>query len=418
MSLSVSPSAPLPPNTLQAAGTLPQPQSASGAAATSGTPAAAAMALQSNAAASPSQTTVLAKDLTAKQDTSTDHKKASNVSAAASGTGVIPSAGATAAVTGSAAEVTSSKSDSKLAAAGLKDVTREVITINKTAFNLYVSKLSPFRHIYGHHCCIQMQLEDSVMKTAAKCAKLKVGLAMTKDAFKKAIDKISADVSKKFKDKPEDLKYFTAAAKTTSDFYEKQYSWNTSGDKPFIILAPDPKYVWMKVALEAINYFIEKCGVTRAGKIGFSADEARVFQLRYSAPDPIFLNCLEWALVRTHEVRAKDYIFGNTPDAVRHKFLLEIVANLQSWNYASVEFENLQANDLVVYLDGHNKPVHVAFYVGNGKFESKFGIKNTFRHHHKLFDTPLSDYETITKALFFRKPAETAAAPAQTAAAM
>jgi hypothetical protein len=111
--------------------------------------------------------------------------------------------------------------------------------------------------------------------------------------------------------------------------------------------------------------------------------------------DPENFSCASYALFKTGELRATEFIFNKDQRNVIRK----LPTYLKEWGYQSVV--EPKAGDLgFYYLDHNDVPTHVGVYLSSGMIESKLGIINPYISKHKIYDV-VSGYGK--KVVFLRK---------------
>lgn len=113
--------------------------------------------------------------------------------------------------------------------------------------------------------------------------------------------------------------------------------------------------------------------------------------------DPENFSCASYALFKTEELRAEEFIFNKDQRSVIRK----LPKYLKEWNYQSVN-EPMEGDLVLYYLDHNDIPTHVGVYLSFGMIESKLGIINPYISKHKIYDV-VSGYGK--KVAFFRKRA-------------
>ncbi len=97
--------------------------------------------------------------------------------------------------------------------------------------------------------------------------------------------------------------------------------------------------------------------------------------------NPAIMQCMAFALLKTRELRAKEYIFQG-----KHFTEKDLPQTLKTWGYVPVETP--KPNDLVVYVDSDGNSTHLGRFLSTGKVESKLGIFMPYFHWHNIFDVP------------------------------
>ncbi len=97
--------------------------------------------------------------------------------------------------------------------------------------------------------------------------------------------------------------------------------------------------------------------------------------------DPLKIQCMAFALLKTRELRATEYIFHGKEFTKK-----DLLQTLKAWGYVPVETPT--PNDLVMYVDSEGNPTHLGRFLSSGKVESKLGINMPYFHWHNIFDVP------------------------------
>ncbi len=97
--------------------------------------------------------------------------------------------------------------------------------------------------------------------------------------------------------------------------------------------------------------------------------------------DPLKIQCMAFALLKTRELRAKEYIFHGKEFTKK-----DLLQTLKTWGYVPVETPT--PNDLVMYVDSDGNSTHLGRFLSSGKVESKLGIFMPYFHWHNIFDVP------------------------------
>jgi hypothetical protein len=110
---------------------------------------------------------------------------------------------------------------------------------------------------------------------------------------------------------------------------------------------------------------------------------------------PRYFSCVSYALYKTGETRAAEFIFNEN----QGQFIRVLPSYLKEWGYQSVT--NPQEGDLVLYfISLDDTPKHVGIYQSSGTVDSKLGIFNAFTCEHQIFDMHSAFGK---KVVFFRK---------------
>ena len=129
------------------------------------------------------------------------------------------------------------------------------------------------------------------------------------------------------------------------------------------------------------NYVYKRIGLKQSeSHVAFTGEDLNTFKIpQKNLPcQATLLSCLQFALLKAGEIRAKELIFST----VDHDQNLEkIVFYLTSWGYQQVE--EPQIGDFALYFNGEAVK-HVGRFLGDC-VESKLGIYNPYSHRHNLF---------------------------------
>jgi hypothetical protein len=192
----------------------------------------------------------------------------------------------------------------------------------------------------------------------------------------------------------EELQQSAVKAKTIVEDYFK-----TVGNPTFLYSASERAIEdWAsKTTLELNNFAYSKCGIKRSDEpLQFTREDREAFGIEagQAVPDPTQLSCLQYALLKARELKARDVIFSPWKD----HYLRNLLSNLADWGFRKVAAPD--EGDLVVYMSADGRPLHVGCYTESGKVSSKLGILNTHTHTHDLFNIP-AGYGS--RVVFFRK---------------
>jgi hypothetical protein len=117
------------------------------------------------------------------------------------------------------------------------------------------------------------------------------------------------------------------------------------------------------------------------------------------AVDATKMNCAEFALLKTGELRAKKEIFGEIGVEMD-----KLPQTLKSWGYTPVPVP--KDRDLVMYMNSKRQVTHLGiFNEEHQKVQSKRGNLQPYIHLHGLFDVP-TFYGAV--AFFWRPPVKKA----------
>ncbi len=154
----------------------------------------------------------------------------------------------------------------------------------------------------------------------------------------------------------------------------------------------------LEKSAEAFDFCYLKAGLKIAEeRVAFTKEDFEHFGVdpKRVGVDAANINCMSYALLRTGETRAKDYIFQPLES---DRPMKTIVRMLQKWDYR-ITGETPQKNDLFVYLDANDLPVHLGYFDGE-KVVSKPGFLSKKSYRHEVFE--LSPTNGI-RAVIFRK---------------
>lgn len=154
---------------------------------------------------------------------------------------------------------------------------------------------------------------------------------------------------------------------------------------------------WTGTHIRMLNLIYDEFGlIASPDRVDFQDEELACFNVDKASLqiDPALISCLNFALLKTKELRAKEIIFGRQTNRSMKDFL----TTLREWNYRAVK--DPDEGDLVVYVDDKQEPAHVGYVNSEGLVHSKLGCANPLSHAHRIFEV-MGGFGTT--AIFFRK---------------
>lgn len=164
------------------------------------------------------------------------------------------------------------------------------------------------------------------------------------------------------------------------------------------VVGPDIDGWGLEKSAEALDFCYQKAGLKIAEeRVAFTKEDFELFEIdpEKVRVDAANINCMSYALLRTGETRAKEYIFKPMES---DRPMRTLVHKLRDWNY-QIAGDAPQKNDLIVYLDTNDHPVHLGYFDGE-KVVSKPGFLSKKSYRHEVFDlSPSNGF----RAVIFRK---------------
>lgn len=154
---------------------------------------------------------------------------------------------------------------------------------------------------------------------------------------------------------------------------------------------------------EINNFILQKLGCIREqAPLAFTAQDLQNFGIAQGekTADASKMNCAEFALLKTGELRAKKEIFFDPGTFDMDK----LPQTLKGWKYTPVPVP--KDRDLVMYMNSKKEVTHLGiFNEEHQKVQSKRGNLQPYIHLHGLFDVP-TFYGAV--ACFWRPPVKKA----------